>query len=93
MKETADYGIVFRMSTLQCSIFADADFGNDKSEGKSKSGVMTFLGTNIIDWQCSKQSLVALSTCEAEIAAIVETAKTAIYFREMLNDLGVSHSK
>ena len=91
LKGTVDYGLVFGKSTMQCSVFADADFGNDTTEGKSMSGVMTFIGSNIIDWHCSKQSLVALSTCEAEIAAIVEATRSAIYYRELLNDLGMSH--
>lgn len=88
LKETVHYGLLFRKGNLHCSIFADADFGNDQTEGKSMSGVMTFVGSNLIDWHCSKQSMVALSTCEAEITAIVEGARFALYMRGLLSDFG-----
>ena len=57
------------------------------------SGIMTFIGPNLIDWQCSKQFLVALSTCEAEIAAIVKATRSAVYTRGLLGDLGFLSSK
>lgn len=88
LKKTVHYGLLFRKGNLHCSIFADADFGNDLTEGKSMSGVMTFVGSNLIDWHCSKQSMVALSTCEAEITAIVEGARFALYMRGLLSDFG-----
>ena len=78
LKGTMTHGLTYRKSSLECNVYADADFGNDSNDGKSTSGVMTFIGKNLIDWQSSKQSLVALSTCESEITAIVEGTRSAV---------------
>ena len=46
-----------------------------------------FHAGNLINWASVKQTLIALSTCEAEINSIVEGAKEAIYFRDLLSEL------
>eukprot|EP00975_Prorocentrum_lima_P008082 1726734-Prorocentrum_lima.AAC.1 len=35
--------------------------------GRSHEGVTAFLGPNLISWRSGKQSLAALSSCEAEL--------------------------
>ena len=70
----------------EIKVYADADFGGD-DESLSTSGVTTFYAGNLIGWSSVKQRLVALSTCEAEINAIVEGATEAMYYRELLSEL------
>jgi hypothetical protein len=41
---------------------------------KSTTGVVFFLGGNIIIWQSSKQKVVALSSCEAKYIAAATVA-------------------
>ena len=77
--------MVYRKSGLERNVFAD--FANDSTESKSIKGVMTLIGKNLIDWQSSKQSLVALSTCEAETTAIVKGTRSAIYMKGLLKDM------
>lgn len=89
LKGTTAHGLVYLEGAMECKVFADADFGNDSDDAKSISGVTAFIGNDLIDWQSSKQSLVALSTCEAEINAIVEGTRTAECHRRLMQIIGV----
>ena len=41
-----------------------------------------------ISWGSQKQRTIALSSCEAEIVALSEAAKDALYLRNILDELG-----
>ena len=41
-----------------------------------------------INWCSKRQKSVALSSCEAEIVAASEASKDAVYFKELLRELG-----
>ena len=90
LKVTITQGLAYQPGGLECNVFADADFGGDSNDSKSTSGVMIFVGPNLIEWQSVKQSLVALSTCEAEISAIVEGTRNTIYMKGLLDDLQIN---
>ncbi|XP_022004188.1 uncharacterized mitochondrial protein AtMg00810-like [Helianthus annuus] len=51
---------------LDLTAYADADFGGCPINRKSTSSGAQLLGSRLISWQCKKQQLVLLSTCEAE---------------------------
>ena len=51
--------------------FTDASWANDRDERKSFGGFLIFLGGVPLSWGCKKQSVVALSSMEAEFMAIV----------------------
>lgn len=73
-------------SNMDTSLIAytDANFGECKLDAKSNSGVICFINGAPIIWSSKKQSLVALSTCEAEYYAIVESVKEVIWLRNLL---------
>jgi len=43
-----------------------------------------------ISWQAKKQSIIALSTAEAEYAAFIQAAKEVIWLQNLLKDLGMT---
>ena len=51
--------------------FTDASWANDRDERKSFGGYLIFLGGVPLSWGCKKQSVVALSSMEAEFMAVV----------------------
>src|SRR5579859_5997677 len=69
--------------------YSDADFvaGDDR---KSISGYIFMLAGSPISWQAKKQSTIALSTAEAEYAALTQAAKEAIWLQNLLKDLRMS---
>ncbi|KAK1620485.1 hypothetical protein QYE76_026002 [Lolium multiflorum] len=54
--------------------FSDSDLGGDVDDRKSTSGVVFFLGGNVITWSSQKQKVVAVSSCEAEYVAAASAA-------------------
>ena len=51
---------------MKITVITDSDFASDKTTRRSQNGYFTLLNGNIISWASKKQSLVALSTTEAE---------------------------
>jgi hypothetical protein len=62
---TLDYDCHYtRKKDAQLVGFSDSDLAGDIDTRKSTTGVVFFLGNNIITWQSQKQKVVALSSCE-----------------------------
>ena len=49
---------------------------------------MFIIGVTTISWRARLQTIVALSTTEAELIAAVEAAKEVLYLKRLLCDLG-----
>lgn len=75
---------------LEVSAFADADWANDKVDRRSVSGWVVQLAGDPIDWASKKQSIVAQSTCEAELYAEAAAINEVLWLRGMLEELGLS---
>ncbi|KRX55061.1 Retrovirus-related Pol polyprotein from transposon TNT 1-94 [Trichinella sp. T9] len=67
----------------------DADWAGEKSSRKSTSGYVFQLGHGTIAWPTKRQTIVALSTTEAEYVAVAETSRELLWLRQLLNDFGV----
>ena len=55
--------------------FSDADHGGNPDNGRSTSGMVVKMGTGAISWSSRLQSIVALSTTEAEYVSAVSAAQ------------------
>lgn len=86
---TVDVGICFNGADAEGLVgFSDSDYAGDKSLRKSVSGyVFTFCG-GAICWQSKQQSVVAVSTAEAEYVACSASSKVALWLRNLLIDFG-----
>ena len=85
-----DQGIVFPKtgeSSLQLTVFSDADMAGDIDGRWSTSDVLVFLGSAPISWMSLKQKVVALSTCEAEYVAATTAACQVVWLRRLLGEL------
>lgn len=66
--------------------YADADWGGDTVDRKSNTGyIFKYCGSPLI-WSSHKQSLVTLSSTEAEYIALSEAVKEALWIRRLLQD-------
>jgi hypothetical protein len=63
-------------------IYSDSNHANDKSDRKSTGGWITMYNGRPICWQSKKQSIVALSSSEAELYAICEAVKEALFIKQ-----------
>jgi hypothetical protein len=67
--------------------YTDSDLAGDIDTCKSTSGILFFLGDNIITWQSQKQKIVALSSCEAEYIAATTGGCQGMWLARLLAEL------
>lgn len=67
--------------------YSDANWAEDRSDRKSNSGHVFLVNGGTVCWSSRKQSMVALSTCEAEFIALSEACRAALWIRRVLIDL------
>jgi hypothetical protein len=85
-KSLPEYPEDIKKGKLIC--FVDAAYGNDPKRRRSTTGyAFTYAGGAIV-YRSKAQSITAQSSTEAEFIAAVTAAKTAIYLRSVLNELG-----
>lgn len=85
---TKDYGIVYQGSTEKIEAYADADYGGDRKERKSRSGMVVKAGYGTVCWGSKKQKIVAMSTVEAEYVATASTSQEITWVEQLLKELG-----
>jgi hypothetical protein len=69
--------------------FSDADWATDPRTRRSISGWVVKLNGDTISWSSKMQSVVALSTCEAELYAEAACVQEVLWMRGLLAELGL----
>lgn len=74
---------------LNLSAFSDADWAADQNDRRSTTGsCFCFSETGpVISWKSKKQSVVALSPCEAEYMALAATTQKSLDLVHLLNKM------
>ncbi|XP_046858511.1 secreted RxLR effector protein 161-like [Xenia sp. Carnegie-2017] len=96
IKGTINHGICFdghKESEVKLSGFVDADWGCDPNNRKSHSGYLFMICGGLISWASKKQSIVALSSTEAEYVAASQACQEAIWLRGLLRDLNFTQKE
>jgi hypothetical protein len=91
LKGTAHYGITYTRdgSNFDVQGFVDSDWAGDTDTRRSTAGyVFTVLG-GPVSWTARLEKPVAQSSCVAELIALNECAKEAIWERKLLRAFGV----
>jgi hypothetical protein len=86
LKGTCDFELKFGPSG-GIEGFADANWANDVDDRHSICGYVFTLNKGAISWSSKKQSVVALSSTEAEYIGITHAAKEATWIRHLLSEL------
>ncbi|KAH8338210.1 hypothetical protein KR067_004339 [Drosophila pandora] len=86
---TVDLSLHYCKSDGSVDGFTDADWANDKLDRKSYSGYTFFMAGGVFSWASAKQSVVALSSTEAEYIAMATAAREAAYLQKLLTELDV----
>ena len=69
--------------------FTDNDYVGDLNNRRSTSRFVFMLGSRAVSWSSKKQSVVALSTIEAEYIAVALCACQCVWLKRVLEKLGV----
>ena len=85
VQETIDFGIHYiKHGSVKLVGYSDLDWGRNIDDRKSTSGKCFSLGSGMITWSSKKQSMVALSSIEAEYIAITSASAQALWLRKIL---------
>jgi hypothetical protein len=68
--------------------YCDADWGGDADRRRSTTGYVFFMGKGAVSWNSKRQPTVALSTTEAEYMSASQSAKEAVWLRQLMADVG-----
>ena len=96
LKGSMDYSLTYSSLTTPSKelfqVYSDADHGGNPDNGKSTSAYVIKMGTGAVSWSFKLQSIVALSTTEAEYVSAVSAASEAIWMRQLFTELGYKPS-
>ena len=91
LKGTLDYGLLYTATNTGGTTlrgYADADWAGDQTTRKSTSGYAFQIGNSTISWRSKRQSIVALSSTEAEYVSLSLATQEATWIRTLLGDMG-----
>lgn len=80
-------GVVNNFDVGMCA-YSDADWGSS-DDRKSLTGWVAKLNGDPISWSCKKQSVVAQSTCEAELYAEAAAVNEMLWLTDLIGELGI----
>ena len=96
LKGTKNYGIAYYANSTRkntpedsnfCYGYVDAAFAN-ADEYKSTTGYVFLSNGGAITWGSRKQTVIALSSTEAEYIALSEASREAMWLRHLYGELG-----
>lgn len=89
LQHTSNFGIRFQKGSgpLLLKTYADSDWAGSHDR-KSTGGYISLLGNSPISWESKRQSVVALSSTEAEYIELTQATKQVIWERRLLKNLG-----
>ena len=70
-------------------VASDASFADNTLDRKSSQGYTIKLFGGLIAWRASKQDTVTTSTTEAELLALSQVAKEAIFISRLIKELKI----
>jgi len=79
-----------KVNDLTLTGYSDSDWGGDKSDRKSQTGVLVYLGNTLVSWISRKQVTVARSSTEAEYRALATAVEEMEAIKSLLGELGVT---
>ena len=91
VSRTVNYKLTYAPDPLNTDFFtcySDADHGGNPDNGRSTSGMVVKMGTGAISWSSRLQSIVALSTTEAEYVSAVSAAQEILWLRSLFKEMG-----
>ena len=88
VKGTTDDGLVYKPDK-DCELigYYDSDYAGDLDDRKSTSGLIFFYGSKLMAWNCCKQKVIALSSCEAEYISSSLVVCQGIWISRFMREL------
>ena len=89
IKGTTTFDLFYSSSKkIEIVGYSDNDWGGDSDERKSTSDNCFMIEKTVCLWSSKKQSIVALSTCEAEYVAAAASACQSVWLSNIMTQIG-----
>ncbi|XP_073133491.1 uncharacterized protein [Henckelia pumila] len=82
-----------RLELIHSDGYVDSDYAGDPDKRKSTTGYVFTVAGGAVSWVLKLQTVVALSTTEAEYMAATQACKKAIWIKRLLEELGHKQEK
>ena len=94
LRGTVEHEILFSRQSETNSVigYVDADYAGDVDDRRYTTGYLFTLSRRLICWKSTLQSIIAMSTTEAEYMAVAEAAKEALWLKGLVKVLGLNQS-
>ncbi|KAL7153130.1 hypothetical protein ABFS83_04G144600 [Erythranthe nasuta] len=95
LKGSVKIGLLFskcRTDSELCG-YVDSNFANNRDSRKSSTSYVFTLNGSCVSWKSQLQSIVVLSTTEAEYVATTKAIKEAIWLKGLLLEIGFLRNK
>lgn len=83
LKGTKGYKLTYKNTDSKLTVSIDASWNSNKNAKPFEKYTVT-IGGNLVSWRSKKQTLVALSICEAELMAICEGVQELKWMQGLL---------
>nr|GEZ94774.1 hypothetical protein [Tanacetum cinerariifolium] len=94
LKRTINLGLWYpKYYGFDLTAYSDADHAGCHLDRKSTSGIVQFLGNNMVCWSSKKQNCVSISTAESEYVAVSGCCAQVLWIRTQLTDYGLFYVK
>jgi hypothetical protein len=87
LRGTINLELTFRGALGPLLGYTDSDWAGDAATRRSTSGYIFNVGSGAISWSSKRQTVVALSSCEAEYMGETQATKEAVWLRSLLKEL------
>ena len=85
---TSDLGLTYSGKLdLKLNGYSDSDWAGDVKDRKSTTGYLFTIAGGPVSWCSRKQTIVAVSTCEAEYISMSDTTKESVWLTKLVKDI------
>ena len=84
---TKSYGLFYKKYLTVIKAFSNADWNTLSGDSLSTTSYIFTLGSGSICWRSKKQTIIANSTMEAELIALVSASEEANWLRDLLYEI------
>ena len=91
LRGTTNQELCFGGSNIALQGYVDADMAGDRDNRRSTTGYVFTVGGTAVSWVSKIQSVVALSTTEAEYVSATKASKEMIWLQRFTDELGKKH--
>jgi hypothetical protein len=76
-----------RSKNFDMTVYTDSDWAGDIDLRRSTTGFVIYVDDSFVAWRSKRQSLVSLSSTEAEFFAITDAIKQTIWCKQFMNEV------